>query len=117
MPEWTLVSGQFAAAFARGEAGSFNLSEAVDVAHTQMTNLGLPASYANDNPHITEDCLFLDVVVPSAVFKGGASGSTGGNSSLAGSRASARNGNKGAPVLVWYGIHTHLCPFLQRYQC
>lgn len=87
-PEWTLVAAQFVAAFVEGEAQGFDSKAAEKKAEEQMESSGLPAPGADDNPHITEDCLFLDVVVPSAVFDARESKKTG-----------ARAG--GAPVVVW----------------
>lgn len=88
-PEWTLVSAQFSEAVAEGRTGSFNMTEAVEIASEQIDNGRLPSPDADDNPYLTEDCLFLDVVVPSAVFD------------KQGSSHEAHPAH-GAPVVVWY---------------
>ena len=80
-PAWELISVEFVPDYLQGIP--FNLSAAEE--SLQSANSSLPPQ----DPRTTEDCLFLDVVVPKPVFQGA------GNSSYNAS---------GAPVLVWiYG--------------
>ncbi|KAL8849807.1 MAG: hypothetical protein Q9221_005223 [Calogaya cf. arnoldii] len=78
-PAWRFTAGPFVRAYLTGEP--FNSSDA-DVAREA-------AAAGPVDPRETEDCLFLDVVVPEQIFD----------------RASqSKNPGKGAPVLVWiYG--------------
>ena len=89
VPEWTLIAAQFVEAFVKGEVQGFDSKAAQEKAKEQMESTRLPAPGADGNPYITEDCLFLDVVVPSAVFD--ARESQDGDGEV-----------KGAPVVVWY---------------
>ena len=88
-PEWTLVASQFVEAFVQGEASDFDTAAAVETAKQESADSGQPAPLADGNPYITEDCLFLDVIVPSAVFDAKKSPGPWYKSN-------------GAPVLVWY---------------
>lgn len=88
-PEWTLVASQFVKAFVQGEASNFDTEAALETAKEESADSGLPAPLANGNPYITEDCLFLDVIVPSSVFDTRDS-------------SGSRYKSSGAPVLVWY---------------
>lgn len=88
-PEWTLVASQFVKAFVQGGASDFDAATAVETAKKESAGSGLPAPLADGNPYITEDCLFLDVIVPSSVFDTRDS-------------SGARYKSSGAPVLVWY---------------
>lgn len=54
-----------------GETESFDYPAAVAQVDEFVKEAGIPAVYAQPNPAITEDCLFLDVVVPKAVYDGG----------------------------------------------
>lgn len=79
-PAWLLIAEQFIPEYLEGQtvfnSSSFNTSSG--------TSGGLPAQ----DPRTTEDCLFLDVVVPEAIYNNAGQG-------------------YGAPVLVWiYGEHT-----------
>ena len=65
------------------EGKSFNLSA------TEAGLASMAGSLPSQDPRTTEDCLFLDVVVPQSIFKGA---------------SNATNLTSGAPVLVWiYG--------------
>lgn len=76
-PAWGAISAPFVTAYLAGQT-SFNESS--------FNTTGSGQAPAVD-PRTTEDCLFLDVVVPQAIFEG-----------------SSKHGKKGAPVLVWiYG--------------
>ena len=78
------MGNQFFEAFLRGEAESFHGEKAYENAKSQFDAEGHPAPLAGGDGQITEDCLFLDVIVPTAVYD--------------------RRGKEGAgaPVLVWY---------------
>ncbi|KAI4232677.1 MAG: hypothetical protein LQ349_004866 [Xanthoria aureola] len=77
-PAWLLTTEQFVPAYLTGKP--FNASAAEAVIEAAAASPG-PA-----DPRETEDCLFLDVVVPEQIFH----------------RASQSNTSmKGAPVLVW----------------
>ena len=80
-PAWSLIAAQFAPAYLTGQP--FNASA------TEAATAAAAASPPSVDPRTTEDCLFLDVVVPEQIFN------QAGNSS---------GSNRGAPVLVWiYG--------------
>ena len=98
-PEWSLVSAQFSEAVAKGEAESFNMTEAVEIAKQQIADGALPSPHADGSTYITEDCLFLDVIVPSAVFDKG-------------ERQHEGHPAERAPVVVWYDVMRHVCPDL-----
>ena len=77
-PAWTLIAAQFDPAYLTSKP--FNLS-AAEAALVNASNLAPP-----QDPRTTEDCLFLDVVVPEKIFE---------------EKATKKSG---APVLVWiYG--------------
>ena len=83
IPAWTAISAEFVPAYLEGL--SFNLT-AAEASLANMTMTVPP-----QDPRTSEDCLFLDVVVPQAIFEKA-------NSS------NAVNSTSGAPVLVWiYG--------------
>lgn len=86
-PDWTLVATQFTEAFVKGEISDFDTEAAIESAKDEMVESGLPAPRADGNPQISEDCLFLDVIVSSAAFDAKGRGSW--------------NNSDGAPVLVW----------------
>ena len=81
-PEWLQVGSQFLAAYVKGQPFDFTAAN---------TTAAATASSAAEKPPIdprtTEDCLFLDVIIPKQIFD------------------SARaNNTSGSPVLVWiYG--------------
>ncbi|KAL8942451.1 MAG: hypothetical protein Q9216_001651 [Gyalolechia sp. 2 TL-2023] len=80
-PAWQLIAAQFAPAYLAGK--QFNASAA------EATIAEAAGTSPLTDPRTTEDCLFLDVIVPEQIFN------NAGNSS---------NPMKGAPVLVWiYG--------------
>ncbi|KAK6368034.1 hypothetical protein LTS17_010187 [Exophiala oligosperma] len=88
-PTWELISAGFVASFIEGNATSFNYTEAEQELQLYLAANG-NSSYT-PTPRETEDCLFLDVIVPKAVFDG-----------AHGARRRRQNG--GASVLVWiYG--------------
>ena len=80
-PAWELIAGTFVPAYVAGKP--YNLS-AAEAALKSMSG-SLPIQ----DPRTTEDCLFLDVVVPQSIFR---------------AASNATNNTSGAPVLVWiYG--------------
>ncbi len=75
-PAWSLIAGQIVEAFALGKP--FNVSAAGAASANGSSTL------PPQDPRTTEDCLFLDIIVPQKIFD--------------------RSGNKeksAAPVLVW----------------
>ncbi len=80
-PAWGLISEQFVQAYLSGNASAFNGTNAPTPPQPgQSTD---PASQIPPaDPRETEDCLFLDVVVPKKLFD-------------------QRGQGQGAPVLVW----------------
>ena len=82
-PAWELIAAVFDSDYLEGK--SFNLS--TTVAGLANESGSLPSL----DPRTTEDCLFLDVVVPQKILK---------------SALSSTNLTSGAPVLVWiYGSY------------
>ena len=80
-PAWELITEAFVPDYLEGKP--FNLS-AAEASLSSMTG-----SLPPQDPRTTEDCLFLDVVVPQSVFQ---------------SASNTTNNTSGAPVLVWiYG--------------
>lgn len=84
LPGWSPIGNAFTAAFAAGNASSFNYTSAVASAQAAAAT----AAPYKPSPQETEDCLFLDVVVPKRIFDGA--------NSMRRKRATG-----GAPVLVW----------------
>jgi hypothetical protein len=87
LPSWFYISQNFSVAWINGQGNNFNFTEAYD------TFLAAAAAdpallTPTPDPRTSEDCLFLDVFVPKAVF----------------SKAVDANGKGGAPVLVWWEI-------------
>lgn len=80
-PAWELIAAGFVPDYLTGQP--FNLS-AAEAGLTSMTG-----SLPTQDPRTTEDCLFLDVVVPQPIFQ---------------QASNTTNDTSGAPVLVWiYG--------------
>jgi len=80
-PGWEALAIGFDTAYLEGKP--YNLSAAE--ASLTSTSSSLP----EQDPRTTEDCLFLDVVVPQSIFQGA---------------SALKNDTSGAPVLVWiYG--------------
>ena len=80
-PAWGLIAPGFDAAYLAGKP--YNLSAA------QASLPSSSGSLPKQDPRTTEDCLFLDVVVPRSIFQ---------------QASNSINGSSGAPVLVWiYG--------------
>lgn len=83
LPAWGLIAANFTPAYLTGQ--NFSYEAAVAALSKSLGSAGVPAQ----DPRTTEDCLFLDVVVPKQVFDGAQ------NTSCS---------NPGAPVMVWiYG--------------
>ncbi|KAF5525024.1 Carboxylesterase patB [Colletotrichum aenigma] len=69
MPEWFAITQQFVSAYAAGNQSTFNYTNAEEKTRNIREQREWPAPWANPNSHTTEDCLFLDVVVPKKVFE------------------------------------------------
>jgi carboxylesterase type B len=83
------VGDEFVAALIAGNGSTFNTTAVVQQLEIEEQN----APPAQLDPRTTEDCLFLDVIVPKKVFDGANS-----NSRI------KRRQSSGAPVVVWiYG--------------
>ncbi|KIX97854.1 uncharacterized protein Z520_06632 [Fonsecaea multimorphosa CBS 102226] len=87
LPAWYPISAEFVQDLIAGNASSFNLTQAEEQLQIALQN----AKPAPPDPRTTEDCLFLDVIVPKKVFDGSKS-------------RIRRRQNSGAAVVVWiYG--------------
>lgn len=85
-PQWSAVASSFLEALALGQP--FNYTATVAQLQAEAANASAPVP----DPRTSEDCLFLDVMVPKAIFEGAYSSRKRGSPS------------KGSPVLVWiYG--------------
>jgi len=73
LPDWGYIGVAFAAAFAEGNQSTFNFSAAEAALIAAEANASTPTP----DPRTTEDCLFLDVFVPKAVFDQSCSGEGG----------------------------------------
>lgn len=88
IPDWFSLGNAVAVAIASGTLSSFNYTAQNDALQ----------EYLRTHPHtdqtdgrVTEDCLFLDVIVPKAIFdKGGKPGLNPGSPK-----------NPAAPVVIW----------------
>lgn len=81
-PAWELIAAQFIPSYLAGIP--FNASS-LGSSSANSSSAKLPPL----DPRTTEDCLFLDVVVPQAIFN---------------NASNTSNNTRGAPVLVWiYG--------------
>lgn len=87
LPAWSAIGNAFVRAFAAGNASSFNYTAAVIAANAAAATTAPYTPSAQE----TEDCLFLDVVVPKKTFDN------------ANNMRRRQAGMGGAPVLVWYG--------------
>ncbi|KAJ9606204.1 hypothetical protein H2200_009165 [Cladophialophora chaetospira] len=86
-PSWYPIAAEFLVSLVEGNASSFNLS----AAEQQLQAESLNATAPQIDSRMTEDCLFLDVIVPKKVFDGSKS-------------RIKRRQSGGAPVVVWiYG--------------
>ena len=83
-PAWELIASEFVQSLIAGNESSFNLTEA----EQQLQAYLQTASPTQPDPRTSEDCLFLDVIVPKKVFDGT-------NSRI------KRRQSSGAPVVVW----------------
>lgn len=80
-PAWELIAGVFDVDFLTGQPYNASASGA--------SSSGKPPKLPVQDPRTTEDCLFLDVVVPQQIFK---------------RACNTKKNPSGAPVLVWiYG--------------
>jgi len=79
VPEWLQIGGPFLAAYVKGQPFNFTAANETEAKKNRTT----PAP--PQDPRTTEDCLFLDVIVPKQTFD-------------------STSVNKTSPVLVWiYG--------------
>ena len=85
IPAWTLIATQFITSLVLGNVSSFNYTTAEQLLQQYLSS---GAASAPPTPGTTEDCLFLDVIVPKAIFDN------------ANNRRRQQSGT-GAPVLVW----------------
>jgi len=86
LPAWSPIGNAFVRAFAAGNASTFNYTAAV-IASQVAASAAAPYTPTAQE---TEDCLFLDVVVPKKIFDNG------------NNLRKRQAGAGGAPVLVWY---------------
>ena len=104
-PKWEAITAIFAVEYLTGKP--FNATLAAQSANQS-------SAYPTQDPRTTEDCLFLDVVVPQKIFAKANATSSGNGASVsqiadgqiqASTTSSTNNTNStGAPVLVWiYG--------------
>lgn len=77
-PAWSWIGQKFAAYVAAGNATEFNFTAA-----QEEVEVVLGAGPPEQDPATTEDCLFLDVVVPKSIYENACP-------------------EQGAPVVVWY---------------
>jgi len=81
VPEWLQIGGPFLAAYVRGQP--FNFTAANETTADETSTAAAPPQ----DPRTTEDCLFLDVIVPKPTFD-----------------SAGVNDTSHSPVLVWiYG--------------
>lgn len=85
-PAWGYIAQQFVTALLTGQLSSFNYTRSQEELAALLESGALSRP---PDPRTTEDCLFLDVIVPKAIFD---------NSN---NRHRQKQGS-GAPVLVWY---------------
>jgi hypothetical protein len=83
-PAWLPVAAEFLQYLVAGNASAFNVTQVEQ--QLQAASLNAPAPQIDSR--MTEDCLFLDVIVPKKVFDGTRS-------------RIKRRQSSGAPVLVW----------------
>jgi len=85
-PAWTFIARQFLTELVAGNASQFNYTES---SLELQAYLQSPAvQNATPDPRTSEDCLFLDVIVPKAVFDNA-------------NNKHRKRAGAGAPVLVW----------------
>jgi cholinesterase len=80
-PDWFLISALFSPYILTGNTSAFNYTQAQEAL---QAFLATGASLQAPDSRITEDCLFLDVFTPKAVFD-----------------SATRNSTARVPVLVW----------------
>lgn len=95
-PGWITVGEAFATAFAEKNETAFNYTAAVAAAEAAAAS----APPYMPSPQETEDCLFLDVMVPQSIFDSANSSSSRLHQREWNQRHS-RATSGGAPVLLW----------------
>ncbi|KIV90404.1 hypothetical protein PV10_07714 [Exophiala mesophila] len=89
-PAWGLIATEFTRAYVTGNLSSFNFTESEQELQALLAS-GVNSSEEEPDPRISEDCLFLDVIVPRTIFDNA-------------NNLRRKRQNAGAPVLVWiYG--------------
>lgn len=83
-PAWIPVATDFLLALIAGDASDFNLTAVEQQVQAESANATAPQI----DSRMTEDCLFLDVIVPKKVFDSSKS-------------RIKRRQSSGAPVVVW----------------
>lgn len=97
-PGWITIGEAFGVAFAERNESAFNYTEAVAAA--QAAAASAPAY--TPSPQETEDCLFLDVMVPKSIFDNANSSSSNNLRRRQWNKLNGRDTSSGgAPVLLW----------------
>lgn len=97
-PGWIGIGGEFAVAFAEGNESAFNYTAAVAAAEAAAAS----APPYMPSPQETEDCLFLDVMVPKNIFDNANNSSSNNLRRRQWNQLNGRDtSSSGAPVLLW----------------
>ena len=83
-PAWEAITEVYAEYILNGTYNSFNYTQALLELEAEIAT----APPSTPDPRTTEDCLFLDVIVPKAVFDNA-------------NNKHRRRSGAGAPVLLW----------------
>lgn len=87
-PAWGLIAAEFTRAYVTGNLSAFNFTESEQELQALLTSGANSSSGGGPDPRISEDCLFLDVIVPRTIFDNA-------------NNLRRKRQNAGAPVLVW----------------
>lgn len=86
LPLWYLIANQFQTNYTLGQnISNFNYTAASATAQAQIPAL---IAASQPDPRTSEDCLFLDVIVPKPIFDNA-------------NNMHRKRAGTGAPVLVW----------------
>ena len=85
-PAWEAITEEYALYILNGTYNSFNYTSALLQLEAELE--AAEASPPAVDPRTTEDCLFLDVIVPTAIFDNA-------------NNKHRRRSGAGAPVLLW----------------